>query len=103
MSDLNLTKHGTTAFQLSPSSILATAQADLTRRIANIAANKTGGGMQRYAFHRKYVCAAATALDLVQKALDDRLRGQESNKRETVILYRDEAALRAAVQAASAA
>lgn len=101
MSDANLIKHGTQAFQLSPSSIIATAAADIARRQINRHEHANGrGSLHRYAFHREHVRQATSPRDLIRRAATDPLRGQVSKKRSTLLLYTDTHALAAALEAA---
>jgi len=83
----DLMKHGTAAFQLPPSAIISAAEADLRRRERN------GGSppYEHYAFHRKHVRKALSALDLIERAKADVGIGQRSSKRGTRLLYRPDA------------
>jgi hypothetical protein len=94
-----LDRHGTKAFAIPPSAIAAAAEADLRLRQRKL------DGKERfcvpYCFHRRHVCKANCALDLVDRALQELEVGLGSNKRATQLIYGDEQLLRAARAALS--
>lgn len=95
---------------LKPQNIVQAAEADLARRSRNVDRAKepdewmtrAEGAMEPYAFHRKHVRAATSALDLINRAISDpgivlglMIEGEEiegqpkSAKANTVMIYRD--------------
>lgn len=92
-----LEQHGTRLSALSPTSIVSAARADLKRE-----QSKREGGVPRwlpYCFHRLHVRKATSAPELITLALQERERGTASGKRETRLIYGDEALLQAALAA----
>jgi len=93
-----LLDHGTKAFDLPPSAIVATAAADL--RLRQRKAEDDELHAAPYAFHRAHVRKAATPAELIELALKQPSKGAESAKINTRRIYSDEELLRAALAAA---
>lgn len=94
--------HGTVAFVLPPSAVLAAAERDIERFKDNT--NPLAlAGYQEYAFHRKDVrkaCkknAMVTGADIIREALAHLERGQTTTKYNTRMLYSDPGLLRRAI------
>lgn len=99
-----LRENGTQLSMLRPSSVVATAQADLRRAARN--KERFGEPCEFYAFHRKHVTKAARGIDaspkkLIEIALADMERGKVSGKYNTRLLYSDEQLLKSALAEAS--
>lgn len=90
-----LDRHGTRAFVLKPSAVVAAVEADLVlreRKRKRRGQHPAGG---TYVFHRDHVRRASCALDLVDRAIRDRYAGVGSGKRITRLVYGDEELLAA--------
>lgn len=88
--------HGTKLMALKPGMIWDCAMADLERRERNL--QRPLDEQEQYAFHRKHVAKAKSANDIIRAALADPDRGQQSDKRDTRLLYSDLDALKAALK-----
>ena len=99
MADMMMLIHGTKLMQLKPSSVLQTAENDLRLRDRR---KEDKEERSYYAFHRVHVRKAERALDLIRLAIGDLERGRASGKRNTRIIYEDEAVLIEALKLAEA-
>lgn len=97
MAEMMMLLHGTKLMQLKPSSVLRTAENDLKLRDRR---KEDKEERSHYAFHRAHVRKAERALDLIRFAIADLERGRASGKRNTRIIYEDEAILREALRLA---
>jgi hypothetical protein len=86
-----LERHGTKAFVLKPSSVVAAAEHDLGRRH-----DRRATASAPYAFHRRHVARASCPLDLIDRAIADRYTGYYCGKRVARILYGEDGLLEAA-------
>jgi hypothetical protein len=76
-----LDRHGTRAFVLKPSSVVAAAEADLALR--NKKKQSDASAAMPYAFYHRHVRLASCALDLIDRAIADRYTGVYCGKRIT--------------------
>ncbi len=91
--------HGTELMVLKPSSLLATARADLKRWMRNAEEAQTQSpAYEHYAFHRKHVRRATDDVDLLTRALMDPVPGLESGKFNTRLIYGNAGLLLAAIR-----
>jgi hypothetical protein len=96
-----LLEHGTKAFLLKPSSVLAAAEEDLRRSVRNI--ERSVGEYEHYAFHRKHVAKAMkdnivpNGKMLIQIALGNLEIGCASGKHWTRVIYSDPELLKRAL------
>lgn len=95
-----MAEHGTLLMVLKPSSIVSTAEADLSRRKRN--AETDAGTYEHYAFHRKHVKKAADAAELISLAAAEPGVGLSSAKYNTRLIYSDTDLLLAARELAIA-
>lgn len=94
-----LHEHGTKAFDLPPSAIVATAASDL--RLRERKSEDDSLATQPYAFHRAHVRKATTPAELIALALKEPGKAETSNKLNTKRIYGDAALLAAALEVAT--
>jgi len=100
-----LSRHGTKAFQLTPSSVIAAANRDLMQIAIrrSYARNKEGKikpSRGSYAFVYRHVKRAKSTAELLRRALAEPGLGIDSTKTNTQEIYRDQALLMAALSLA---
>lgn len=93
MRDPILVDHGTAAFSLKPSAVIAAAVHDLQVK----ARSKRGAAGRRYAFAWEHVSAASTPASLLALAIEHPSEGVGSPDANTRMLYRDLDLLRSAL------
>lgn len=83
-----LLEHGTKAFELKPSSLIAAAEEDLRRAKRNASPGKTE--YEHFAFHRRHVAKAVKTgapKRIIELALADIDLGKSSGKHWTRVIY----------------
>lgn len=70
---------------LKPVNIIQAAERDIGKSSRN--AGHKGGSYEAYAFHREHVRKAFSALELIELAASDHIRGACSGKKWTRIVY----------------
>ena len=107
---LNLFKHGTVPWKLTPATILETAKsdirakainADMRKRRAALPVGSMGrkliGPLRRFAFVPAHVEFAATPGELLKRAIENRVAGRSAQNVNTLAIYSDGAGLWAAL------